>query len=62
MWLSDLDAVKLVLGLLFVVVTVVLVWSVHAAFTADLMTHSHTPTEGFQHHARVPHQGAVLGL
>jgi len=46
MWLSDLDAVKLVLGLLFAVVTVVMVRSVHAAFKADLITHSHTPTEG----------------
>ena len=60
--MSDLDDVKLVLSLLVVARNGMLLRGVHDAFLADLMTHSHVPTEEFRHHAGVTHQGAVLGL
>ena len=42
LWWSDLDDVKLVLGLLDVYVKVVLLRGVFTAMSADLMIHSHT--------------------
>ena len=47
LWLSDLDAVKLVAGLLVTATTVVMVRGVHATFADDLMTLP-THTEAFQ--------------
>ena len=60
--MSDLDAVKLDVGLLVAVVVVEMVRGVHACFASNLMTHSHTHTEAFQQHARVMLQGSVLGM
>ena len=60
--MSDLDDVKLVLGILVIAVNDVLLRGVDDVFMDDLMTHSRTPTEAFRQQARVTHQGAVLGL
>ena len=60
--MSDMGAVKLVVGLVIVIMNGVLLRGAHAALAVDLMTHSHTPTTAFLRHARVTHPGAFLGL
>ena len=60
--MSDLDDVKLVLGLLVIAVNDVLLRGVDDVFMDDLMKHSRTPTKAVRQQARVTHQGAVLGL